>query len=243
MGLTEEALLDVVELIKLDAKLVLDRVLKRPREAYSLTLDSAQNRGPLLLWVVDYNVEKLQLCMLANCAALLQLVAPHAAADVASQRTLVEARLERHRHGLRAVLLALRPTIRQRVLQAARQQPHRILPLATNLLRSAVYRVRWNANKVIRDYGLQGEERFQKQKSLLIARWVKQAVWLHRRLEPFTEPTTTVIHVCARALLAAHALPHPLHQVGSCTRPLTPQPRHPHSPSSESSARGWFCYE
>jgi hypothetical protein len=198
MALSNEALYDVVELIRLDAKMVLDRGVRNPREALTLATDSTRNRGPLLLWVVSYNIEKTQLRFyecLGNHSALLQKVAPSAAEDLPWRRSELEARLERHSRGLRVALLALRPTIRQRVLQAAREQPRNLLPLVSNLLRSAVYRIRWKANRFSRDYGLQGEDGFQRKRNELVEKFLHQAVWLHQRLELYTGPETTAADV------------------------------------------------
>lgn len=202
MALSNEAFYDVVELIRLDAKMVLDRVVRHPREALSLAIDSTRNRGPLLLWVVSYNLEKTQLRIyecIGNHSTLLETLAPDAAGDLPRRRSELEARLERHSRGLRVALLALRPTIRQRVLQAAREQPRNLLPLVSNLLRSGVYRIRWKANRISRDYGLQGEDRFQRKRNMLVEKFLHQAVWLHQRLEPYTGPDTTAADVSTLA--------------------------------------------
>eukprot|EP00967_Tisochrysis_lutea_P137489 scaffold246792_cov33-Tisochrysis_lutea.AAC.1 len=198
MRLSDEALHDVLELVQLDAKVVLDAARREPAEAVGLALDSARHRGPLLLWAMGYQLEKLQLCFyscIANHTSMLAPLAPELSHQAERMRSAVEARLERHARGLRVALLALRPTIRQRVLQAAREQPQDILPLLSNLLRSGIYRIRWKANRISRDYGLQGEDNFQRKKNVLVEKLVKQALWLHRRIEPYTGPTTTAADV------------------------------------------------
>jgi len=165
LSLTDDSLDSIIELIQLDAKIVINTAKARPRSAWSLAANSLERRAPLLLWVAGYMANKLWLqffqCADGHAALVNATLGESFTAELAWQHSQAGKRLSKQRRELELVLQRLRPELRQRVRQAVRDQPRLIPALSTRILQTLTYRLRWRLNQLQLSAGWRSLERSQ----------------------------------------------------------------------------------
>ncbi len=202
LRLSDEALNDIAEIILLDAKVVAEAFRDKPLEALETAQRTLERRKPLLSWTAVYLSEKLQLCVLEETlrhVERLRAVAPSLVADAEWQRSHVEKRLSDHRASLRSALLVLKPTLLQRVLQAAKTQPLLIPSISHGVVKAGVYRARWSLNRILDSRGLRRPEHFAAERDRLVGRWLRQVLWVHRSIEPWRQSSATAADILYRS--------------------------------------------
>lgn len=156
----------------------------------------------MLLWAAELRIERARHTF---CTLMRDFTGLDSWFDAALH---TEARLAEHTRRLRHALIALKPAIRKRLIFAVRAQPSLIPRLSTKLLRSGVYRLRWQANQLCAKPLF--PRYFARQRSLLVDKWLHQALWLHRAIYVLEcrlseRHATAAVNAAAAAAAAATA--------------------------------------
>lgn len=216
--ITDEARETIIELVQLDAELVAEQMQRQgAKAAWKLARTSFERRWPLIEWLVMYNVDKSKLRMVEaaqNCT-LLKVMTPRGYSELHWQRSHLNQRLVAQRSQLVMALVALRPALRQRLLEAVSERPALIPSVGKRALASGVVYGRWLGNRVLRFGKLRSREAFEATRAALIEKWL-QVRWCMDRY------SAHFIFSCGSACIFSHAgttgsaRSHPCH--GRATR-------------------------
>lgn len=183
MGVTDDGISRIIELIAIDGKMVLETAQERPVAAWDLACQSWKTRLPLVEWLVNYKHDKALLAgseFFLN-STFLRRLAPAAASDMSWQRSKIEARLAQRRVQLRNALHGLRNPLQERLLTAVHKDPALIPVMSRGLLRSGIYHLRWQAHKYMI---WRSRETIESERNNLVEKWLEVLVVLHRRMNP-----------------------------------------------------------
>jgi hypothetical protein len=172
--ITEESISRIVELVQLDAALVKEQMQQRGADAaWELAKTSFERRWPLIKWTILYNADRttLQAVEAAVNCSLVRQVLPAVYAELEWKRSHLTSSLAAQRSRLAAALIALRPAISQRLLEAARERPALIPSLSKRVVASTYAWWQWRSNIWLRR--LRTPERFEATRAAIIEKWLQ----------------------------------------------------------------------
>ena len=188
VGLTEESLARIHELVVHDMQLVMKTTQRDPRVALDLAYESAQRRLPIATWLLAFTADQLKFKALEAKLQVAQTLAPLMTEELTLER---EQLLKEHMTRLRGALRELQPVVKQRLVQAAREQPKLIPSMAASLVRSGVYKLYWGINR--RAAPLRSVEAYQTTRMVLVDKWLARCGMPYPRtpthLDPRGNPT------------------------------------------------------
>jgi len=184
-GISDEARDTIIELVQLDFELVADSLQRRhPIAAWELAQSSFEKRWPLLEWTLKYNMDRTSLNLVeraTNCT-LLRAVSPMGYAELDRQRSHLMNRLTTQRSHLAMALIALRPALRQRLVEAIAERPSLLPSVGRRSLGSGILYLQWVANQRLRR--LRTRESFEATRAALIEKWLQALLEVHDRIAP-----------------------------------------------------------
>ena len=142
-GISDEARDTIIELVQLDFELVADSLQRRhPIAAWELAQSSFEKRWPLLEWTLKYNMDRTALNLVeraTNCTVLRAM----GYAELDRQRSHLTNRLTTQRSHLAMALIALRPALRQRLVEAIAERPSLLPSVGRRSLGSGILYSGW----------------------------------------------------------------------------------------------------
>jgi hypothetical protein len=144
--LTERSIERIYELVELDVALISQKTTEgKPGEALQAAQQAYERRRPLVEWLVRYNVDKARLKLLeaADNCTLVHAITPAAAANLQLDLAALQQSLAEQRSRLSRTLWALQPALRQRLLEAAHDQPRLIPSILSHSAESSLGALRW----------------------------------------------------------------------------------------------------
>lgn len=184
--ITDEARDTIWELVQLDFELVSEQMVQRrnPEAAWALAQASLEKRRPIIEWTLRYNVDRASLNLVeqaTNCS-LVKWLSPKGHAELHWQRSHLIKRLVEQRSRLAMALIALRPALRQRLLEAVTERPSLMAPISQRSLKSSLYYVQWVGNQWFKK--LRTAESFEATRAALIEKWLQALLEVHDRIKP-----------------------------------------------------------
>ena len=185
-GISDEARETIIELVQLDFELVAESLQRRhPIAAWELAQSSFEKRWPLLEWTLKYNMDRTALNLVeraTNCT-LLRAVSPMGYyAELDRQRSHLTSRLTTQRSHLAMALIALRPALRQRLVEAIAERPSLLPSVGRRSLGSGILYLQWVANQRLRR--VRTRESFEATRAALIEKWLQALLEVHDRIAP-----------------------------------------------------------
>jgi hypothetical protein len=172
--ITEESISRIIELVQLDAALVAEKMQQQgATAAWKLAKISYERRWPLIEWTLRFQFDRARLGLVeigTNCTTIRD-VTPPLYAELEWQRSHLAARLDEQRSRLVMALIALRPALSQRLLEAASDRPSLIPSIGKRVLASWKHWMGWRSNVWLRRF--RTPERFEATRATIIEKWLQ----------------------------------------------------------------------